>query len=108
MATNTQSSNFFQAVKPILSNNSRNISFLIKFFHNNQDYYTKAELEIDQIDKIVTETINCGALLDYARTNSNYKIVLISQYNFLPKFCNSLSLGFCLPNLNKAEFDRVW
>jgi hypothetical protein len=108
LARNSQSGNFFQAVKSILNTNSRNISFLIKFSQNNQDYYTKAELEIDRIDKIVTEIIDFETLLNFARKNSNYKIVLISQYNFLPKFRSSLSSGLCLPNINTTEFDRVW
>lgn len=103
-----QAGNFFQAVKSIFNSNSKNINFLIKFSQNNQDYYTKTELEIDQIDQIVTELVGCESLLNFARTNSNYKIVLISQYNFLPKFSRTLSTSFYLPNINKTEFDQIW
>ena len=84
-----------------------NLSIVVEIYLNSKVYYKSVSLDIALLEEIVISQINLKAIAQFAQKHSEYSFVLISDYNFLPKFREALSSNIFIPK-NHPAFPQIW
>ena len=88
---------------------SANFSIIVEIFEREKIYYKSVSLNIALLEEIVVNRIDIQAIAQFAKKHSEYSFVLISDYNFLPKFREALnSSNIFVPTNHLAEFPQIW
>lgn len=85
------------------------MSIIVEIYSNSKVYYKSVTLDIALLEEIVINRIDIKAIAQFAEKHSEYSFVLISDYNFLPKFREALnSSNIFVPKNHLAEFPQIW
>ena len=83
------------------------LSIVIEIYFDSKLYYKAVSLDIALLEEIVIERINLKAIAQFANKYSEYSLVLISDYNFLPKFREALNSNIFVPT-DRLTFPQIW
>ena len=84
-------------------------SIIVEIYSNSKVYYKSVSLDIALLEEIVINRIDIKAIAQFAKKHSEYSFVLISDYNFLPKFREAVLCSKIFVTTNhQAEFPRIW
>ena len=85
------------------------LSIIVEIYSNSKVYYKSVSLNIALLEEIVIKRIDIKAIALFAEKHSEYSFVLISDYNFLPKFREAfLCSNIFVPTNHQAEFPEIW
>lgn len=85
------------------------LSIIVEIYSDSKVYYKSVTLDIAFLENIVTNRIDIKAIAQFTKKHSQYSFVLISDYNFLPKFREALnSSNIFVPTNLLAEFPQIW
>ena len=89
---------------------SEKISIIAEISDREKVYYKSVNLNISLLEDIVVEQINIQAITLVTQKYPEYSFVLISDYNFLPKFQEVLldSNNIFVPENQSSEFPQIW
>ena len=89
--------------------NTQNLSILIEISQPDSSLtYLPAILNVQDIERILVDTIPIEELRQITQQHPQYNFILISQYNCFPSFRSSLENDFFLPNIARPEFTHIW
>ena len=84
-------------------------SIIIEIYSNSKVYYKSVSLDIALLEKIVINRIDLKTIAQFAEKHSEYSFVLVSDYNFLPKFREAVLCSNIFVTRNHlAEFPQIW
>ena len=84
-------------------------SVVVEIIEKEKIYYKSVILNIAFLEKIVVDTIDIVAIARFTQKHSEHSFVLISDYNFLPKFRKALNTNnIFIPENYLAEFPQIW
>ena len=90
-------------------NESSSFSIIIEILDSQKKYYKSIDLDITLLENIVTNKIDIKAISQFTQKYLKYKFVLISHYNFLPKFRTALTGSkIFIPEKPSNEFPKIW
>ena len=84
------------------------LSIIVEIYFDSKVYYKSVTLDIALLEEIVINRIDIKAIAQLAQKHSQYSFVLISDYNFLPKFREALSSNIFVPENHPAQFTQIW
>ena len=85
------------------------LSIIVEIYSDSKVYYKSVTLDIAFLENIVTNRIDIKAVAQFTKKHSQYSFVLISDYNFLPKFREAvLCSNIFVPTNQLAEFPQIW
>ena len=85
------------------------LPIVVEICSDSKVYYKSVSLDIALLEKIVINRIDLKAIAQFAKKHSEYSFVLISDYNFLPKFREAvLCSNIFVPTNHLAEFPQIW
>ena len=88
---------------------SASFSIIIEIYADSKAYYKSVSLHIAILEEIVINRIDIQAIAQFAQKHSEYSFVLISDYNFLPKFRQIVLFGnIFVPENHITEFPQIW
>jgi hypothetical protein len=89
--------------------NTQNLSILIEISQPDSSLtYLPAILNVQDIERILVDTIPIEELRQITQQHPQYNSILISQYNCFPSFRSSLENDFFLPDIARPEFTHIW
>ena len=90
-------------------NESSSFSIIVELLDSQKVYYKSINIDIALLEDIVINKIDIKAIARFTRQHSKYSFVLISDYNFLPKFRKLLnSPNIFIRENHLAEFLQIW
>ncbi len=88
---------------------SDNFSIIVEISYQKKVYYKSVTLEISLLEDIVTNKIEIEQIATFTNQHPDYSCVLISDYNFLPKFREALNNNnIFLADNRLTEFPQLW
>ena len=88
---------------------SANFSIIVEIFEREKIYYKSISLDISLLEQVVINKIDFRAIFRFVQKYPEHFFVLISDYNFLPKFREALNSNNIFTTKNYlAEFPQIW
>ncbi len=89
--------------------NSDDFSIIAEISYQGKVYYKSVTLDISLLEDIIINRIDIQAIAIFANQHSEYSFVLISHYNFLPKFREAFNNNkIFIPDNRSTEFSQIW
>nr|MDJ0572332.1 hypothetical protein [Pleurocapsa sp. MO_192.B19] len=90
-------------------NISSDFSLVIEILDSQKIYYKSINLDVALLEDIVINKIDIKAIAQLTQRYPEYTFILISDYNFLPKFKKALiNDNIFIPDNRLNEFPRIW
>lgn len=107
LASYLQKVRIFQMIQSHISQND--FFIFIEILYNGKIYYKSVNLNISEIEDIVLRQIDYQSIKQLASQHQEFSFIVISDYNILPKFRNSLNYNnIFVPDTSKSQFEQIW
>jgi hypothetical protein len=88
---------------------STSFSLAVEILQQERIYYKSVYLNVSLLEEVVINQIDIKALAQFIQKHSKHSFVLISDYNFLPKFKALLNdCNIFVPDNRLNEFSKIW
>ena len=90
-------------------NDAENFEIIVEIYYQEKVYYKSVTLNIFLLEDIVLQEIKLEAIASFTKKHPEYSFIIVSDYNFLPKFREALNSSNILVTDNSlAEFPKIW